>query len=83
MNDTQKGKLALLIGTTNKACDLYAAIVDLIENDIEANIEQWYSTEFCMPNEGQIVKYTLGDGTEYQGAITDSTHAIHWCAITE
>lgn len=85
MNDRQKAQLSKLLMQGVDSVLMYQMIESFIENDIEANAEQWYSTEFCMPDEGQVVKYTLGsdESIEHIGAISRGTMAIHWCAITE
>ena len=82
MNERQKAQLSKLLMQGVDSVLMYQMIESFIENDVEANAEQWYSTEFCMPDDGQVVKYTLGDGSEHQGTITNNTYAIHWCAIT-
>lgn len=85
MNDRQKEQLSKLLMQSVDSVLMYQMIESFIENDVEANAEQWYSTEFCMPDEGQVVKYTLSDdeSIEHIGAISRATRAIHWCAIKE
>lgn len=85
MNNRQKAQLSKLLMQGVDSTLMYKMIESFIENDVEANAEQWYSTDFCMPDEGQVVKYTLGgdESVEHIGAISRGTMAIHWCAITE
>lgn len=85
MNKRQKEQLSKLLMQGVDSVLMYQMIESFIENDVEANAEQWYSTDFCMPDEGQVVKYTLSDdeSIEHMGVIGNGIRAIHWCAITE
>lgn len=85
MNKRQKEQLSKLLMQSVDSVLMYQMIESFIENDVEVNTEQWYSTEFCMPEDGQVVKYTLSDdeSIEHIGAISGDTMAIHWCAITD
>lgn len=85
MNDRQKAQLSKLLMQGVDSVLMYKMIESFIENDVEVNAEHWYSTDFCMPDDGQIVKYTLSNDEtiEHIGVIGRDTMAIHWCAITE